>query len=98
MKFPKKNGLRFLKYNSGLYIGYIGMGKAEMRMANVIYDDTRLEHYEKTLVLFFEREQKKTIIRLLSRAQRSSITGKFHAHLYQHPRCDCRFVHCCILL
>ncbi len=39
-------------YNSNMHIAYVGIGKAEMRAAATIDDDTRLEHYENALYYF----------------------------------------------
>ena len=66
-----------LKYNSGLYIGYIGMGKAEMRIANVLYDDSRLEHYEKALTYFSSANEKDNYSTAFTELQRSQLQENF---------------------
>lgn len=48
-----------ITYNSNMYIAYIGLGKAELRKGNAVYDDTRLEYYENSLK-YFEVANEKT--------------------------------------
>lgn len=48
-----------ITYNSNMYIAYIGLGKAELRKGNSVYDDTRLEYYENSLK-YFEVANEKT--------------------------------------
>lgn len=64
-------------YNSNTYIAYIGMGKAEMRMANVLYDDSRFEHYENALTYFSLATEKENYSKAFTELQRENMTKNF---------------------
>lgn len=64
-------------YNSNTYMAYIGMGKAEMRMANVLYDDSRFEHYENALKYFSLATEKENYSKAFTELQRENMSKNF---------------------
>lgn len=64
-------------YNSNSYIAYIGMGKAEMRMANVLHDESRFEHYENALTYFSLATEKENYSKAFTELQRESMSKNF---------------------
>lgn len=66
-----------LKYNSGLYIAYIGIGKAQMRMANVIYGSESLPHYEKALEYFSLANETTNYSKAAKELQNEKLTQNF---------------------
>ncbi len=66
-----------IAYNSNMYIAYVGLGKSEMRKAQALYDDTRLEYYENALSYFEVANEKDYYSKAFKELQRAAMTENF---------------------
>ncbi len=66
------------KFNSTMYIAYIGLGKAEMRQAMANYDETRFEHYENALVYYEKATEKDNYSKAYGELRKEELSKNFN--------------------
>lgn len=67
-----------LEYNSALYIAYVGLGKAEMRIAMASTDESRFDNYQKALDYFILANEKDNYSKTFKELRKETLSKNFN--------------------